>query len=181
MTGRTTRPPGRSSRGSERRSSRGSGRATTPVGRVSGAGAGVELVSVFCVGRGSTGLGSRPRKTLERRRSSSSSTPGARSAAPVGRSGISICGLRRGGRTNISSPGVLPTNPSRRGSSRFCGEASITLRATRSLSTPRPRPSGSPKSLRGTRVTPRHVLPGSLSRSFRPPPPPPPPRPPPRP
>jgi hypothetical protein len=130
-------PPGGSVRGSLRRG-RGSGRATAPVG----------CASVFTVGvvvfgcAGWFGLGSRPRKTLLRRRSSSSATPGLRSAAPVGRSGT-------------CTVGTLPQSR-RRGRSSRCGSRSITLRAIVS-STPRPRRSGFPKSRRGTRVTPRQL------------------------
>ena len=130
-------------RGSFRGASvRGSGLATTPVGRVS-------VVSVGC-----TGLRSRPRKTRDRCKSSSSATPGVRSLAPVVRSGMFITGSRTAGRfpTGFSSP-----DP-RRGRLELSGAESITRRATRSSSTGRPRPSGVPKSLRGTLVTPRHVL-----------------------
>ncbi len=136
-------PPGGSAGGSVRgslRRGRGSGRATAPVGCAS--------VFVFTTGvvvfgcAGWFGLGSRPRKTLLRRRSSSSATPGLRSAAPVGRSGT-------------CTVGTLPQSR-RRGTSSRCGSRSITLRAIVS-STPRPRRSGLPKSRRGTRVTPRQL------------------------
>ncbi len=68
---------------------RGSGRATAPVGGA--APPSVVVVGVpGCAGR--SGLGSRPRKTLLRRRFSSNATPGVRSAAPVGRSGTLTTG-----------------------------------------------------------------------------------------
>ena len=133
-------PSGGSPRGSLRRG-RGSGRATAPVGCASVFVFTTGVVVVFgCAGW--FGRGSRPRKTLLRRRSSSSATPGLRSAAPVGRSGT--CTVE-----------TLP-HSRRRGRSSRCGSRSITLRAIVS-STPRPRRSGLPKSRRGTRVTPRQL------------------------
>jgi len=119
-------------------------------------------------------LGSRPRKIRVRLRSSSRGAPGARSAAPVGRSGISRRGnLRSGRREDSPSPprpmGTFSATPPRPGGVTTSGSRSITRRPAVS-STPRPRRSGFPKSLRGIRVTPRHGP--SSRRSRRPPGPP---------
>lgn len=144
------RPPRRSGRSSSARGARGagvSGRSTTPVGGVGVAG--VELVSDLLVSDDSGRLGSRPRNTRERLRSSSNGTPGVLSVAPVRPSGISITGII----------GAL-TDPSRRGRSMRPGSESTTRRAIGS-SAARPRRSPLPKSPRGTLVTPRHL--GSLS------------------
>jgi hypothetical protein len=109
-----------------------------------------------CVGCGCRG--SRPRKTRERLRSSSSVTPGARSAAPVGRSKTSG---RRRPRTPDASPsgeGAFPINVTgRRGKLSTTGSASTTRLATGSSAIGRPI-EPLPKSLRGTRVTPRQFL-----------------------
>ena len=123
---------------------------------------------------GSTGVrGSRPRKIRDRRKSSSNGTPGVLSAAPVGASGTRI---ERGPFTRPPTPfglppppatpvGVAPVPPelaalgtlSRRGRSSISGVDSTTRRAVRS-STGRPLSLSRPKFVRGTRVTPRHVL-----------------------
>ena len=114
-------------------------------------------------------LGSRPRKIRVRLRSSSRAAPGARSAAPVGRSGISRRGNLRSGRPeeSLAPPRAMGTfSATRPGGVTTSGSRSITRRPAVS-STPRPRRSGFPKSLRGMRVTPRH---GPSSRRSRRPP-----------
>lgn len=135
--------PGRSSE-RDSRGVGGSGRATAPVGRVSGSALVFPSDRLGCDGSdGSLGRGSRPRKTRDRLRSSSNATPGVRSVAPVGRSGTSRTGA--------------PTSRPRRGKSARSGSDSTTRRAICS-SAGWPRLSELPKSLRGTLVTPRHVL-----------------------
>jgi hypothetical protein len=177
-----------------------SGRAIAPDGGVSTAG--VASITVSLLGRtdgaelfgadedcvlvctGSTGRGSRPLNTRDRRSSSSNATPGVRSAAPVGLSGNSI--LLTGAATRLPSPppaaaappppfappplttpappglplpflALPPTTSLRRGKPVRSGSVSSTRRAIPS-STGRGRSSSLPKSRRGTRVTPRHVL-----------------------
>jgi len=154
----------------------GSVRLTAPVGSVSLAG-----VAVFVCdgGLGSFPRGSRPRKTRERLRSSSSGAPGARSPAPVRRSGMPSTGNWRPVRPGTvsrspSREGLLPSKLPRRGRSTRSGSRASTRRAIDS-STASPRRFGLPKSERGTRVTPRHDLysegPRSFGRPVCPPPP----------
>lgn len=121
-----------------------------------GAFRGALLFSAFgCAGCGCRG--SRPRKTRERRKSSSSVTPGVRSAAPVGRSNTS--GKRRPRTPSVpSAEGTFPNNVAgRRGRFSTSGVESTTRRATGSSVTGRPS-EPLPKSRRGTRVTPRQFL-----------------------
>lgn len=108
---------------------------------------------VGCVCRGS-----RPRKIRDRLKSSSSVTPGALVAAPVGRS---ITSGRRRPRTPDASPsgdGTFPISVAgRRGMLSITGSESTTRRAIGSSATGRPS-EPLPKSRRGTRVTPRQFL-----------------------
>ena len=98
-------PPVLSLRGSERGVSRGGreagkGRVTAPVGRAS-TGSAPEVGTGNC-GRAITP--SRPFRTLVRRSSSSSCTPGKRAAAPVGLSISSTGGATLAGRATVTRP-----------------------------------------------------------------------------